>query len=163
VNAINIPVTAPAVPPPLPQPPDSQWLAGLPLRDFLELGAFPTAPGSARGHVINMLREWGLSGFRDVAEMIISELVTNSVLATGGVRWNAEQPPVRMWMLGDSSLVVVLVWDAVAAVPVPREAGEADESGRGLAIVAALSARWGYYHPPGRLGGKVTWALIDGA
>jgi hypothetical protein len=68
-----------------------------------------------------------------------------------------------MWMLGDSSLVVVLVWDAVAAVPVPREAGEADESGRGLAIVASLSAQWGYYHPPGRLGGKVTWALIDGA
>ena len=161
MNAISARISAQAMMPPLPRSPDSEWLTRLPLRDFLELGAFPTAPGCARGHVANVLREWLLGALCEPAVMVASELVTNSVLATSGVRWTAGLPPVRLWMLGEPSLVVVLVWDAVTSAPVRREADEDDESGRGLAIVDALSARWGHYQPPAPFGGKVTWALID--
>jgi hypothetical protein len=50
-------------------------------------------------------------------------------------------------------------WDPVTTAPVPRAAGEADESGRGLAVVAELSAACGFYYAADP-GGKVTWAVI---
>jgi hypothetical protein len=57
---------------------------------------------------------------------------------------------------------MVAVWDAVREVPEPAEAGEDDESGRGLGIVDTLSGRqWECYLPAEPFGGKVTWALID--
>lgn len=40
------------------------------------------------------------------------------------------------------------------------EAGELDESGRGLWIVAEFSARWDWYLPPAPHAGKVICALI---
>jgi len=98
----------------------------------------------------------------EATEMVVSELVANSVLATEAVQWPV-LPPVRLWLLSDGAGVLVHVWDAIAAVPEPREAGPDDESGRGLAIVSALSAEWGHHWPPRRFGGKVTWALINRA
>ncbi len=68
-------------------------------------------------------------------------------------------PPVRLWLRGGLLGVAILVWDAVVAAPVPRTAGEDDESGRGLGIVADLSAACGFYHAA-EPGGKVTWAAI---
>jgi len=91
--------------------------------------------------------------------MVVSELVSNSALATRELDWPMRPPPVLLWLLTDGRRVLVLVWDAVARPPSPREAGPDDESGRGLAIVAALSQDWGSYPAAGR-GGKVTWALI---
>jgi hypothetical protein len=128
-------------------------------RDYLELGALDTAPGCARAHVVNVLREWRLMEFGESAELVVSELVTNSVLATRAVGWPLRQPPVRLWLLSDRSSVLMHVWDAIPAPPVPSEAGTDDESGRGLAIVAALSQSWDSY-PDAASGGKVTWALI---
>jgi len=130
-----------------------------PRRDYLELRALETAPGSARAHVVNVLREWRLAVLAEAAELIASELVTNSVLATRAVGWPVRQPPVRLWLFSDRASVLVHVWDAIAAAPVPGEAGADDESGRGLAIVGALSQAWDYY-PDAGFGGKVTWALI---
>jgi hypothetical protein len=54
------------------------------------------------------------------------------------------RPPIRVWLCGGPSVVAVLAWDASVLPPVLREADEDDESGRGLAIVAALSAGWGF-------------------
>ena len=65
-------------------------------------------------------------------------------------------------MRGGPSVVALLVWDATVAAPVPRAAGDDDESGRGLVIVAGFSAQWGFHHLA-QLGGKVTWAVIDTA
>jgi hypothetical protein len=42
------------------------------------------------------------------------------------------------------------------------DAGIDDESGRGLAIVAALSEAWNCYRDD-IAGGKITWALITSA
>jgi hypothetical protein len=106
------------------------------------------------------LPEWSLPQFEVVASIIASELVTNAAVATRGVRWTAPVPPVQLWLRGGPSVVAVLAWDATVIAPMPRDAEDDDESGRGLAIVAALSAQWGYYYPA-RLCGKVTWAVID--
>ena len=161
MNAANVRTLSPPAPPPNPRLPDSRWLGQWNRRAFLELGAYATAPGSARGLIDVVLPEWDLAKLRESTTMVVSELVTNSVLATTAVRWVAATPPVRLWVLGDASRVLLLTWDAIASVPVLREAGAWDESGRGLHIVAELSAEWGCYHPPECYGGKVTWSVID--
>jgi hypothetical protein len=159
VNASN---STRAMTPPViyarPSSPDQEWLARLPRRSRLELGAYETAPRTARGHITRVLEEWSLPEFSDVTALIASELITNSVLQTTRYAW-ALLPPVRLWLRGGPPGIAVLVWDAVIAAPVPRTAGEGDESGRGLAIVADLSAACGYYHAA-EPAGKVAWAAI---
>ena len=167
MNAMNAHALIPPVIPPHPSSPYDNWLTAFPLRTFLELGAYRTAAGSARGHARNVLAEWGLGDLVDAATLVVSEMTTNSVNATGRVAWAAGRPPVRLWLLGGAGLsgageVLVLIWDAVREVPVKGEATGEDESGRGLGIVHTLSGRqWGSYLPPAPYGGKVTWALID--
>ena len=160
---------SPAIPP-HPSSPVDHWLAGFPRRTFLELGAYREAAGSARGHARNVLAEWGLGAFTDAVTLVVSEMITNSAIATEKVPWDAgvpHTPPVRLWMLGGPGAggageVLLIVWDAVAEVPEMREAGAEDESGRGLGIVHWLSGRqWDWYLPPAPYGGKVTRALID--
>ena len=107
-----------------------------------------------------MLREWSLSQLGDVASLVASELITNSVAETGKVAWSERRPPVRVWLRGGPSILAILVWDAIVGPPVPRAAKDDDESGRGLAIIGDLSAGWGFYYPA-EFGGKVTWAVID--
>lgn len=159
MNAISGHVHIPVVAHPHLRSPDPRWMTTAPFRDSLELGAYDTAPGTARGHARNLLREWGLRHLAGVAELVISELVTNSFRATETVRWPAGRPPVRLWLRGDPGRLCVLAWDAVTVVPVPHVAGEDEEGGRGLAIVETLSAGWGCYPVSPPLGGKVTWAL----
>jgi hypothetical protein len=151
----------PPVIPPHPQSPYVNWLAAFPRRSFLELGAYDTAPGSARGHVRNLLREWQLGHLAEAALLVLSELISNSVIATSQAQWEAELPPVRLWVLGGPPGVLLLVWDALAEDPRPRQADVWDEGGRGLFIVARYSASWDSYPVSGPPGGKVTRALID--
>ena len=94
--------------------------------------------------------------------LIASELITNAVLEIARYSW-AVLPPVRLWLHAGPPGIALLAWDPIAAPPVPREAGPADEAGRGLAIIAELSAACGYYPaalPDGKPSGKVTWAII---
>ena len=144
----------------LPYSPDITCSEPWPRWDYLELGALPTAPGSARGHVGNVLREWQLSAFTETTQMVTSELITNSIAATLAIRWPQSAPPVRLWLLANSASVLVAAWDAVLGLPRLRQADPGDESGRGLAIVAALSAEWDSYLCAMPYGGKVTWARI---
>jgi hypothetical protein len=148
VNAADARTLVPPVIPPHPSSPQGGWLAGFPRRSFLELGAYREAAGSARGHARNVLAEWGLGQFTDAVVQVVSEMISNSVTATGRCAWEGGVPPV---------------WDAVAAeAPAPRVAGELAESGRGLSIVDWLSGRqWDWYLPGPPHGGKVTRALID--
>jgi hypothetical protein len=46
-----------------PSSPDQEWLARLPRRSRLELGAYETAPRTARGHITRVLEEWSLPEF----------------------------------------------------------------------------------------------------
>jgi hypothetical protein len=141
-----------------PSSPDPEFLAVLSRRSALELGAYETAPRTARGHIARVLEEWSLAEFRDVTALIASELITNSLRQFARYSWEVP-PPVRLWLRGGPPGVAILVWDPIVAAPVPRVAGVDDESGRGLAIVAELSAACGFYHAADP-GGKVTWATI---
>lgn len=145
-----------------PSSPDQEFLAGLPLGSRLELGAYESSPGTARGHIARVLEEWALAEFGDVTALVASELITNAVLEIAKHSW-AVLPPVRLWLRGGPPGVAVGVWDPLEAAPVPRTTTEHDEAGRGLVIVAEFSAACGYYPaalPDGTPSGKVTWSLI---
>ena len=123
----------------------------------LELGALPSAVPSARLHARLVLWEWGLDGHADTVELIVSELVTNAVRASGGLRpWI---PVVRLWLRSDRDRVVVQVWDGDDEMPVRQDPELDAESGRGLMLVEHLSLEWGSYRPRNP-GGKVVWSVI---
>jgi anti-sigma regulatory factor (Ser/Thr protein kinase) len=131
------------------------FAARWPLRTFLELGALPGAVPCARLHARNVLREWGLTVFSESTGLLVSELVTNAIQIS---RVAEQDAPVRLWLVSDRTQVVIFVWDASPLPPLPGDVGEEAESGRGLLIVQAVSARWGWDFPPG-MGGKVVWAV----
>ena len=131
------------------------FAARWPLRTFLELGALPGAVPCARLHAHNVLAEWRLTAFSESTGLLVSELVTNAIQIS---RLADPDAPVRLWLVSDRAQVVIFVWDASPLPPLPGEVGENAESGRGLLIVQAVSARWGWDFPPG-IGGKVVWAV----
>jgi hypothetical protein len=102
------------------------------------------------------------------ATIAISELMTNACQATQAEGLGT---PVRLWMLGDSMNLGILVWDASIQHPIPRDADGLAAGGRGLALVAAITrgefdaaigGRWGFYFPsPDFEGGKVVWLLLQ--
>jgi anti-sigma regulatory factor (Ser/Thr protein kinase) len=125
-----------------------------PLQSFLELGALPGAVPCARLHARQVLWEWQLTALSDSTELLLSELVTNAVQVS---RTMTQATAVRLWLLSDRTQVVVLVWDASPQPPVRMEISDEAEAGRGLLLVEAISARWGW-HFPQDTGGKVVWA-----
>lgn len=137
---------------------DDDW----PCHSFLELSALATAASCARAHARAMLIEWNLPDLRDDVQTVVSELAANAFLASLP---RADMPPardsgpalIRLWLLSDLSRLLTVVWDTVPQPPVPVEAAELDEHGRGLLLVSALSVRWGCYERPGTTG-KFTWA-----
>lgn len=137
----------------------------------LQLPAQPTAVGAARAFVRDQLHRWRLdepTGYDlpGTAELITSELLTNSLKATG-----PQMPVAGRRALNPATIVLRLrlirrslfveVWDASPYPPVPTCAGDLDESGRGLVLVTALAKAWDYYHSDAAAGGKVVWAEID--
>jgi anti-sigma regulatory factor (Ser/Thr protein kinase) len=127
-------------------------------REGLELDGHPSVVSRARKRIRDTLREWGLSDLADDVIMIGSELMANAVQST---RAEDGSEPVWLWLLASSTAVAVLVFDATTGVPRSGEAASDDESGRGLMIVDALSAQWGWDFPSLPHGGKVVWALIQ--
>lgn len=129
-----------------PSSPDMRWLAALPYRASLDLPVDDTAPGEARRLIAKLLPDWSLPQFEIVTSLIASELVTNGLAAarkmfpTAQVTQSAGVPPIRLWLCGGPSVTAVLAWDPSPSPPVPRAAGDTDESGRGLAIIDMLSA-----------------------
>lgn len=138
--------------------------AGWPLSAHLPLGALPTAVPCARGYTRVILDEWNLASLDDPAELIVSELVTNSVQATadkdGRPRYGETGlPVVHLRLASDHARVLIEVWDSVPGAPAARQAGPDEEGGRGLALVEALSDHWGWTTMPD-WPGKAVWAEL---
>jgi anti-sigma regulatory factor (Ser/Thr protein kinase) len=127
-----------------------------PLQSFLELGALAGAVPCARLHTRHILWEWGMTALRDDAELLVSELVTNAVQASQSMEWIF---PVRLRLLSDREKVMIVVWDANPKPPVRTDAGEDDETGRGLILVDAISQRWDWNDTPDT-GGKAVWCIV---
>jgi anti-sigma regulatory factor (Ser/Thr protein kinase) len=128
-----------------------------PLQARLELAALATAPACARGHVRAVLYEWGLTGRKDTAELLVSELVTNAVLAYERVSARADVPVVGIWLACDGFRLVIHVWDGSDDMPIRQDAGPDQEGGRGLMLVESLSRDWGAYRTAN---GKVVWVSL---
>jgi anti-sigma regulatory factor (Ser/Thr protein kinase) len=130
----------------------------------LTLAAVPTAGRFARLFVRQRLSLWGLSRLIGDAELVLSELVTNAMNATGTTnsrpRWSELNDlaliTVRLVVKADS--LVIEVWDRDPNPPVLKQPEEADEAGRGLLIVGALCRRWDYFFPES--GGKAVWGEL---
>ena len=127
-----------------------------PLRDFIEFGALPGAVPCARLHARLVLREWGVTGLSERAELVVSELVTNAIAASRSLEWAF---PVRLWLLSDRIQVLILVWDADPRLPVRIDATELAENGRGLQLVETITTQWDSYATP-KAGGKIVRAVI---
>ncbi|WP_407561239.1 ATP-binding protein [Streptomyces sp. 184] len=131
--------------------------------DQLELAAVGTAVGIARIFTLLRLRTWGAVHLVEEAKLIVSELVTNAVKATGvtdpHLAWGTSSAlnviTVRLVVQDDA--IVIEVWDAEPTKPVRTDPAEDDEAGRGLVLVEALASRWGAY---AARGGKVVWAEL---
>ncbi|MFF7676587.1 SpoIIE family protein phosphatase [Actinacidiphila glaucinigra] len=96
--------------------------------------AEPSAVRRARRNVTETLAQWGLRELTDVTALLVSELVTNSARYARG--------PIGVRMVRGTSLLVE-VSDPLPDPPRRRAAGEEDEGGRGLHLVAHTSRRWG--------------------
>ena len=127
-----------------------------PLRDALILGAIKSAVPLARAHLRRLVSDWGQEDIGPDAEVVVSELVTNSVVASAALQLS--ETPVLVWLGSDSHRVLVSVADASPRPPVRLNLGADAEGGRGLAVVEAFSSRWGW-HVTGIAGlRKVVWA-----
>lgn len=149
---------APSRPPARPEPAARPLLDQWPLLSHLELGALPGAVACARLHARQVLWEWGLSALAPDAELLVSELMTNATRASPP---DEQVQPVGLWLSSDRSRLLILVQDTNRRPPDPvGRAGGDDERGRGLLIVDAISAKWGWDAQAGS-SGKVVWALIE--
>jgi PAS domain S-box-containing protein len=119
--------------------------------DFVRLDEDPASAGGARRFVEARLAAWGGSAVLDSALLLTSELVANAVRHAGG--------RVGLRLLSGSGSVRIEVHDCVPTLPAPRRPSIDDESGRGLALVDALSSRWGVTQMPD--GGKSVWFEVD--
>ncbi len=126
-----------------------------PLRDTLILRALADAVPSARAHLRQLLSCWGHAELSPDAGVVVSELVTNSVAASAAL---LAAVPVLVWLGSDWHCLLLAVADASPRPPVRLNLGPDAEGGRGLALVEALSSRWGW-HPASTTGlRKVIWA-----
>ncbi|HLI41028.1 MAG TPA: ATP-binding protein [Streptosporangiaceae bacterium] len=133
-----------------------------PLHSYLELGALDGAVPSARLHARHLLREWGLAALAGDAELVVSELVTNAVQASRAMAHAA----IRLWLASDRTQALICVWDASPRPPARMDPAADAENGRGLLLVEAVSAQWGWFpaapgsQPAGDHHGKAVWAIV---
>ena len=131
----------------------------------LEFAALPSAVPCARLHARAILHEWSLAEVAEKVELVVSELVTNAVVASERgsgqptYQRRAGLPAVVLRLSSHHGRVLVEVWDDIPAAPTRRAARLDDERGRGLLLVEALVERWGWYEPECRPG-KVVWAAV---
>jgi anti-sigma regulatory factor (Ser/Thr protein kinase) len=97
----------------------------------------------------------GLGEFAQDAAIITSELVANAVQHACGN--GAATIGVTLTCAGSPPAVTVVVSDSSPHGPVRRETPADGEQGRGLQIVEALSARWGWRYEDG---GKTVFAVL---
>ncbi|MEU8497643.1 ATP-binding protein [Streptomyces lavendulae] len=89
------------------------------------------------------------------AELCVSELLANVIAHLG------EGTPVTLRVTGRAARTRVELTDPDPyGQPAHRHAAQTDESGRGLALLAAVSLRWGVRREPG---GKTVWAELPRA
>jgi anti-sigma regulatory factor (Ser/Thr protein kinase) len=142
---------------PVPPARHGHCLGSSAIRDVMMLPSQPSALPAARAHAQRILSEWGLGPqLSEYVALCLSELVTNAIQASAVLRPVA--PPVHVGLVHERRWLLLAVADASPRFPLLLSADRDAVSGRGLAIVEALSTNWGW-HPAGWPGlVKVVWA-----
>jgi anti-sigma regulatory factor (Ser/Thr protein kinase) len=115
----------------------------------------PSTPYSvqmARFYIRAALTYHDLADWAEDIETVTSELVTNAIEHAGALSFGLE-----LMTLAGSGAVAVIVTDPSPRPPVKRYPTEDTEQGRGLNIVDALSASWGW-RPQNP--GKAVYAIL---
>ena len=110
-----------------------------------QLDAAPRARQVAAAAVV----EWGLAAIADDVRLVVSELVGNGMLHAG--------PPVELRVIDLGGAVRIEVEDRTTLSPVLPNPSTESMTGRGLALIDALSRRWGVQQLPD---GKVVWCVV---
>jgi anti-sigma regulatory factor (Ser/Thr protein kinase) len=125
--------------------------------ETMSLIAF-TMPGTpysvrmARFYVRATLDFHDLGDYADDAETVTSELVSNAIAHASAPRFDLE-----IMRLEGFGAVAVIVTDPSPRPPVKHHSDGFATHGRGLIVVEALSARWGW-RPKGS--GKAVYAIL---
>jgi hypothetical protein len=101
----------------------------------------PAAPAEARGQVLAAIRAWDIPVDPDIAVLLASELVTNAIGHETG-------KTIVLAITRSFDQLRVEVHDTSLRLPVLVDAPVDAEAGRGLMLVATLSATWGIYRTP---------------
>ena len=110
----------------------------------------PAAAGEARGQVRATIGAWNVPVDTAVAVLLTSELVTNAIKHGAG-------GPVRLGIQCTRDQLRIEVHDTSPSLPVLMDTAVDATDGRGLVLVAALSAKWGAYRTPA---GKVVYFTL---
>jgi anti-sigma regulatory factor (Ser/Thr protein kinase) len=121
------------------------------------LAADPESVKAARDFTSETLRCWQLDALVDEGVMIASELVTNAV-RHGPCLGGPGSGKVGLSWLRHSGRVICVVTDGSNLPPVLMPADMGAESGRGLHVVDALAASWGWTMLGA--GEKAVWAVL---
>jgi anti-sigma regulatory factor (Ser/Thr protein kinase) len=97
----------------------------------------PEAIGEARHFVTSVLTKWHMEALADTAELVTSELASNAVQHARLAAFR-----VSIERLDDQHVKVAVI-DRSTAPPVRQFAADDEDHGRGLALVEAISQRWG--------------------
>jgi anti-sigma regulatory factor (Ser/Thr protein kinase) len=124
-------------------------MAGAHLSETLWLQPNTDAPGRARRWLAEWCAQWGCADLEDDAALLLSELVTNAVT-------HARTTITVSARFGAGALRVAVA-DRQPGDVRPRPAAPGADSGRGLAIVQALSEEWGVQ---ALRGGKFVWFTL---
>jgi len=112
--------------------------------------ATPQSVRSARAFVQSQLEEWDSADLAWPAVSIVSELATNAVLHA------RTEFSVEVELLADGRLHL-RVGDRSSNIPIRRHYDEEAATGRGIALVEALTAEWGITPTDA---GKVVWCVV---
>ena len=122
----------------------------------------PESVRDARDFTRATLRGWGMDAACDEAELVVSEMVTNALRhglsGPGAAGADGSEPVIGLRLMIREPHLLCLVTDPSRAIPLCRDPGPLDATGRGLCVIESCSSRWGWWLPDG--GGKVVWALL---
>ncbi|MYS62325.1 SpoIIE family protein phosphatase [Streptomyces sp. SID5468] len=111
-----------------------------------QLPRHPSQARVARAATVERLAAWGLHNLVELAELLVSELVTNAL--------RVARHDVQLRLMRTDNKLLVEVSDDDHNMPTLRPASATDEDGRGLGLVSRLSDEWGASRTAG---GKVVW------
>jgi anti-sigma regulatory factor (Ser/Thr protein kinase) len=107
------------------------------------LAADPESVKAAREFTTETLRCWQLDALMDESVMIASELVTNAV-RHGACQGSPGSGKIGLSWQRHVGRLICVVTDGSRMPPVLMQADMDSESGRGLHVVDALAAGWGW-------------------